>query len=400
MSNNYYKYLSGFTHCILFPPLQETPSSQKNLPYDSDSSVATREDGARKLSAVSLSTSNTSSPPRATSPNVGNQDPSSPAFSLNLANAVITTPEHFSPQHTPEIKASPPKPPQRSSSFRKKRAQKRDLLFTNHIQQQSLTLKPVNTKSDGQTASNSLLLPSKYASSTPKDSLTDVQQTSRSQQSMGNVSSNTALPLQLIPKSSPFDSANMEFQKLLARRREKVELHHSKSFSLPSPVVTAWDQQPNQEPITVSVNGTMNANRNASSESLQDPSTTVPEEGTKRIRGLPKPPTRTSSIKSRTKPKKYRSPNNVTSPPAESNDATTSRSSSPPPSVQNGQWTSLSPSPSTSPSTGQVKEPSVESQLLKRLAQQKEKANTNTPGMGIMQLEMQRLEKQKKLSQS
>ena len=375
---------------IPFPPLQEAYNSQKNLPYVSDFSVATKENGPRKLSAVNISTSSTPSPPRAISANASNQDPSSPAFSLNLANAAIT--KHFSPQHTPEIKASP-KPPQRSSSFRKKRAQKGDLSFTNHVQQQSLTLNPVNAKSDGQTASNSLLLPLKYAPSKPKDFLTDIQQTSRSQQSTENVSSNTVLPLQLIPKSSQLDSANMEFQKLLARRREKVELHHSKSFSLPSPVVTA-DQQPNQEPNTTNVKDTMNVDQNASPESLQAPGTTAPEE-TKRIRGHPKPPTRTSSIKSHTKPEKHRSTNNVTSPSAESNDAATSRSSSPP-SVQNRQ----SPSPSTSPSTGQVKAPSVELQLLKRLAQQKEKANTNTPGMGVMQLEMQRLEKQKKLLQS
>ena len=327
---------------------------------------------------------------------VGLQDVASPASSLGSSvNTSAASLEPLSPMHTStgQTKVQPPKPPQRTSSFRKKGVQI-EPAFTSPSQQKSPAVKPVYPHSGGQTMPNSLLLPSKYTPSTPKETAVDVQQSLWPQNLSQNSGPISTSPASASPKSAPFDLGNSEFQRLLTCQREKMNV--TKTKSLPLENSSPWAPQQHQQPPAASANGTETAiQESAFSQGL---STMTTEGGMKRSSTPPKPPRRTSSIKSHQKPKKYASSNGSSSPPA----APCVRSSSPrlqSPSVCDGQQRASSPSPpTTSPSTGQIREPSAESELQKLLAQQKVKVATNTPGMGFQQLEMQMLEKQKRMT--
>ena len=249
--------------------------------------------------------------------NGGPQQFSSRSDVNNISRHSVSPPTDTESQHssssrhnsTGQVRAPPPKPPQRSSSFRRKpskqvvsvnslqragslRIQKAAPLPTKQQQQQTSPI----TKSAGVFAgggtkqNNSLLLPSKF-SPRGDDWKQPLEQNTDPQAHHTSVSSQPAPVVQPTKHQSPDVSGSLEFERLLARRREKVEAEQANP-----PQETSLQLPPH------STNGTI-IHRSSSLEYGTRAATDM--DLPKKI--APKPPRRTSSFRSSQKYDSYNS---------------------------------------------------------------------------------------------
>lgn len=266
--------------------------------------------------------------------------------------------DHYCSRHnsTGQVRAPPPKPPQRSSSFRRKKSEQvaaqdslqrtgslrlkktptvEPILPSSNQQQTSPVIK-VNVSgvfSGGSTKQNSLLLPSKFSPVPHKEEHSS--RGYRTEQDGRHTSFPTSVQPSPHPKSVPSNTS--EFERLLARQREKVESDQP---------VTIYSQPP---PLPSTNGGIMSSLEGMKAATDMD----LPK------KKAPKPPRRTSSFKSYIKPAKYEK---------YSNNANTSElmfrrhNTAPqlPPETDSGKLADCLSSSSTSPSTGQSRLSSVE----------------------------------------
>ena len=193
-------------------------------------------------------------------------------------------------------------------------------------QQVSPIIKTVGVFSGGPVKQNSMILPSKFSPLPHKE---DVKQNPRSHRSAqdGDCTSIPASVQTSLPKCVPSNLSNTsEFERLLARQREKVESDQLKAMS--------WLQPP-----PPSINGAV-MHRSTSFGIKAATDMDLPK------KKAPKPPRRTSSFKSHQKPTKYEGCCNHT--PETTRNSFRRHLTTPPGRLADR----LSPS-STSPSTGQ-----------------------------------------------
>ena len=253
---------------------------------------------------------------------------------------------------TGQLKAPPPKPPQRTSSFRRKSSEKVEPKESSlqragslRVKSQSLVEAPqqaspvIKTTGAGAgTKQNSLLLPSKF-SNEAKLQFARSQQPEQHTSTSGPVSAQPPQPPLPSTANRPPSNGLAEFEILLARRREKVEAD------------TVTKAQGNSCSLS-------------SSNSLVIPHQNfLTPEGTRAATDMdlpkkkaPPPPRRSSSFRSR---KKYEGRSDHHPP-----EVVLRRHNAAPhwPTGSSMQKSSLSP-PSTSPSTGQCRPSSAEYHL-------------------------------------
>ena len=203
-------------------------------------------------------------------------------------------------------------------------------------QQQTSPVIKVNVFSGGPTKQNSLLLPSKFSPVPHKEEHSS--RGYRTEQDGRHTSLPTAVQPSPHPKSVPSNTS--EFERLLARQREKVESDQPPTIS-------------SQPPPPPSTNGGIIHQVSSLDGMKAATDMDLPK------KKAPKPPRRTSSFKSYLKPAKYEKYSNNTN-TSELMFRRHNTAPQLPPEIDSGKLADCISSSSTSPSTGQSRLSSVE----------------------------------------